>query len=188
MKTAIVLVFLFTAGVFAQTMNPEPNAAPPAKTGFEPIHATYVSWFIESEGFGNSRMISVRKNPPAEWNTGEDKYVVKAVNLIGIVNHEVPVVYTNFLPHETMAGPAMKSRWAAQTRALDDFEADALKQFIAKKTDVVTNADKGTVGSQMRIVGAIRAQASCIKCHEVEKGDLMGAFSYMLEKQAPLAK
>jgi hypothetical protein len=36
------------------------------------------------------------------------------------------------------------------------------------------------------MVGAIRAVMQCIECHDAERGALIGAFSYMLERDTPI--
>ena len=59
------------------------------------------------------------------------------------------------------------------TRPLDAFEQNALGQILQQK-DVVFQEENGA----FRMVGAIRSRISCMQCHHVECGDLLGAFTY----------
>jgi internalin A len=61
------------------------------------------------------------------------------------------------------------------TRNLDGFESAAIAEF-EDGADVVAK----TSTNNMRIVGAIRAQAGCLKCHNVGQNALLGAFTYSL--------
>ena len=60
-------------------------------------------------------------------------------------------------------------------RRLGPIEADALKEILAGKEVVL--AGKGT---GRELIGAVRAAASCIKCHQVAQDTLLGAFRYPL--------
>jgi hypothetical protein len=46
--------------------------------------------------------------------------------------------------------------------------SDGEDLFIANKDNIV------------RMLGALRATKTCLKCHDAEIGDLLGAFSYTL--------
>ena len=62
-------------------------------------------------------------------------------------------------------------------RAADLFEAYAIQQL--KKGDALVRWERPEF---MRAVGAVRAEATCLKCHEVKQGDLLGAFTYQFAK------
>jgi len=94
------------------------------------------------------------------------------VELIGLLVHESPVVYLN--PDGKL--PSMAAVKEAKTRDLTAFESGGLKDLAAGK-DVVS-VDAAT--NQVRMVGAIRMAGACTKCHEGERGDLLGAFTYDL--------
>jgi hypothetical protein len=65
------------------------------------------------------------------------------------------------------------------TRALNSFEESALPQ-LATQQDIVVHQSL----NKIEMLGALRAGATCIECHEAPRGKLLGAFSYELE---PLA-
>jgi hypothetical protein len=56
---------------------------------------------------------------------------------------------------------------------LNDFEKQALPQ-LASQTDIVVDARP----TKIKMLGAIRAGKTCLKCHSGERGKLLGAFSY----------
>ena len=110
-------------------------------------------------------------------------YVVESRELISLLEHDPPVVYNTprytpgparpplimKIPHHKILSP--------YTRNITSFESRALKQLQAGR-DLAINY----TATPPQIVGAVRAQASCLKCHDVAKGDLLGAFTYALEE------
>jgi hypothetical protein len=40
--------------------------------------------------------------------------------------------------------------------------------------------------NHIRILGALRASQQCLECHQVRRGDLLGAFSYDIQRDPPL--
>ena len=53
---------------------------------------------------------------------------------------------------------------------------------------VGTNGRPGdSDGDGVRMVGAIRSTTQCVSCHDCERGDLLGAFSYTLKRDGSLA-
>jgi hypothetical protein len=66
----------------------------------------------------------------------------------------------------------MKRLGTTPTRSLDNFETAGLRKgddlFLARTRD------------GYRLLGAIRSAKQCVKCHDGERGDLLGAFSYSL--------
>jgi hypothetical protein len=67
----------------------------------------------------------------------------------------------------------------APTRPLDAFESVALEQLRTKE-DVVVEHN----GDQYRMLGSLRAAKQCLDCHSVQRGELLGAFSYVLREKA----
>jgi hypothetical protein len=45
-----------------------------------------------------------------------------------------------------------------------------------------------TSGDRIRVVDSLRASKQCLECHEVKRGDLLGAFSWELQRQPADAK
>ena len=66
----------------------------------------------------------------------------------------------------------------APTRQLDAFESAALPRLA--KDDLVIHSNEG----RLRVLGSIRASETCLECHAKKKGDLLGAFSYTLDRAA----
>jgi hypothetical protein len=94
---------------------------------------------------------------------------VVRLELIGLLRHETPVAYV------TDKLPRMDELADAPTRTLDEFEATALEELRAYE-DVVIREN----ANRIRMVGSLRAGRTCIECHTVQRGELLGALSYEL--------
>lgn len=68
----------------------------------------------------------------------------------------------------------------AATRPLDRFEAEALEQ-LRRSEDVVVESGV----NKIRLIGSLRAGKDCLDCHSVQRGKLLGAFSYDLYRVRP---
>ena len=64
----------------------------------------------------------------------------------------------------------------AQTRVLNAFESKALKALELDRDIFVESTDTG-----VKMIGSLRANETCLKCHQVPRGTLLGAFSYEFE-------
>jgi hypothetical protein len=69
--------------------------------------------------------------------------------------------------------PRMDDLSHVPTRELNGFEAGALESLA--KGEELAYAQQG---KSVLALGAVRARDTCTKCHEVERGALLGAFSY----------
>ena len=78
--------------------------------------------------------------------------------------------------------PRMDELRNAETRALDEFEQRALPQLHDGEDTVV---EQGL--NQIRMLGSVRAAKQCLDCHSVRRGDLLGAFSYLLDRKQPIS-
>jgi hypothetical protein len=105
---------------------------------------------------------------PAEFRS----WKVQKLELVSLLKFDEPAVYiSNELPK-------MKDLKDAKTRPLDSFESQALTALRGgDDLQVQSNPDS------IRMLGSIRALKQCIKCHSVERGDLLGAFSYQLRPE-----
>ncbi|MFO0964167.1 MAG: DUF3365 domain-containing protein [Gemmataceae bacterium] len=102
---------------------------------------------------------------------------VKQVDLIGLLKNDEPVVYIS----ERL--PELKETGRAPKRPLDEFEAIALTH-LEKGENLFGRSRDGVI----RMLGSVRAETSCLSCHEDKKaGDLLGAFSYTV-REAHYAK
>jgi nitrate reductase cytochrome c-type subunit len=63
------------------------------------------------------------------------------------------------------------------TRSLDSFESKSLAQLWADEDVVVSHE-----GNEYRMLGSLRAARQCLECHSVQRGELLGAFSYSLRR------
>jgi hypothetical protein len=63
------------------------------------------------------------------------------------------------------------------TRALDEFEKESLEKLRTEE-DLVVREEDGV----HRMLGSLRAAKQCLECHSVDRGELLGAFSYVLRR------
>ena len=98
------------------------------------------------------------------------------LELVSLLKQPTPRVYLS----EHL--PKMDELSSVKTRSLDAFETSALKR-LQDGEELETSA------TQNRIVmlGAVRAGKTCLQCHGVARGTLLGAFSYELRRDPPLA-
>jgi hypothetical protein len=155
-----------------------PQGAAKASAALRAIHSRYVKAFVESDGFGESRLIRLDDpfRTPIE-NNGQH-YLVRKLELISLQNHDIPVAYVN-----DFKNPVKNRLKLGSTRPLNDFEKEALTD-LSRGEEFRFRTDENQPGC----VGAIRAQTSCLECHDAKIGDLLGAFSYELTaimSQAP---
>src|SRR5262249_368563 len=101
--------------------------------------------------------------------TKKKNWEIKALDLVGVVMHEQPVVYVS----EKL--PDMNKLKETPTRQLDYFELAGLEK-LHKGEELFVRGKEDTI----RMLGAVRAAGKCLKCHDVPDGTLLGAFSYTL--------
>ena len=156
-------------------------------TSEEQMHQYFVRQFIRSSNFGESRMsappmtvnhlmrlvLSKQKvgktalaDVPAAKTAGT--YGIDDLELIGVAFHETPVAYVTRMHRGNSTNHP--------TRELIDFERQAITKLRAG-WDVVVQANQ----ESRMVIGALRAQQSCLRCHEDYKvGDVLGALEYHL--------
>jgi hypothetical protein len=100
----------------------------------------------------------------------KEQWKVSKIQLVGLVTHKNPVAY------QADKVPDMKEAKDVPTRELDAFEKAALEALRGGE-----NLKAERRGKEVRVLGPIYAGARCVKCHE-QKGQLLGAFSYTLER------
>lgn len=190
---------------------PTTQPAPPPVDMDQPLHQMHehtVGVFIEGPGFGMSRMLwnytdiitapkSLSDNSEVAWGVNvrerghgnvhhpvqdpitngwlsllrtRDGLDVRKTYLVGLVKHPEPVVYL------TDQVPNMKEAKDVPMRPLDAFEKTALETLRGGKNFAVENN-----GNTVRVLGPIYAGSACVKCHD-QKGQLLGAFTYLLER------
>jgi len=92
---------------------------------------------------------------------------LRTVDLVSLLIHQPYAVY---ISREL---PRMDRLKDIPTRPLDLFEEASLQAIQQGKPLVVWEKDE-----HVRMLGAIRAVQQCVRCHDCQVGDLLGAFSY----------
>lgn len=118
---------------------------------------------------------AVFKIPSAEDQRAWIDWQVSHMELVSLLKHAEPRVYLS----EHL--PRMEELRNAETRPVDEFEQRALQQLRGGE-DIVVDQQLNTI----RMVGAVRAAKQCLDCHSVRRGELLGAFSYLLDRKQPL--
>lgn len=124
-------------------------------------------------GFQSHRFSKRPQFPPQQSQT--DEWRVVRLELVSLLKHETSVAYVS------KNLPRMDELAKAVTRPLDAVELSALAQLRLGR-DVVSDNDLNTI----RMLGSIRAEKSCLRCHNVRRGKLLGAFTYELHRVKPV--
>lgn len=147
------------------------------------MHRDGVMDFVNPEGFGYiedrehvigfqaHQFRTIPQLPDGEADNR--RWRVASVELISILKHSEPVAYRS----EHL--PRMDELRDAPTRPLNTFEQQALAE-LRRGQDI----EIGTTPDRIRLLGSIRAVKHCLSCHEVERGELLGAFSYTLFRES----
>jgi hypothetical protein len=145
-------------------------------------HGATVLDFVNVPGFGYVRDRShvagfrphgLHERPKfSRDESPEAKWEVTHLELVSLLKFGFPRVYV--LPGSF---PRMNRLGDSTTRSLDAFEDRALAALQAGE-DLVAESD----GGRVRLVGSVRAVKQCLACHDVSRGDLLGAFTYQLRK------
>ncbi len=102
------------------------------------------------------------------------QWELKNLQLLGLVKQPQGVVYQ--IPAQAKANPDKLKEFP--TRALDEFEQEALKQLQDGK-----NAIAYIENDRVRMLGSIRMTRDCKQCHQQQaEGALLGAFTYDLAR------
>jgi len=122
-------------------------------------------------GFESHRMQDIREEYTFQrLNTDDyDLWLIEHVHLVGILQHERPVVYL------TDKMPSMEQVRLGKTRPLDRFEEAALPSLVEGEDLFIARKD-----DTLRMLGAIRATKVCLQCHDANAGEMLGAFTYTL--------
>lgn len=150
-----------------------PQEQQKASEGFRSLHDSSVVDFVHPEGFGyikdRRHVVGFQEHQISQMPEPADRWALQRLDLLSLLLHEEPVAYvTDHLPR-------MKELRAASTRELDDFESVGLPA-LQRGEDLFVRSK----GQELRMLGALRAARQCLACHEAERGDLLGAFSYRM--------
>jgi hypothetical protein len=154
-----------------------PTPGIPDYSEFTRLHETSFFDFFNPERFGylkdRAHVAGFRPHQFKELPRFETLWALQRIELIGLVLRDYPVVYVS----EHL--PRMDLLAKAPVRRLDTFEGaglDALRkgQFL----------HIGEQNGRLRVIGALRATQQCTECHNCERGELLGAFSYQLRRRS----
>lgn len=148
------------------------------------LHAVNYLDFLDPDGFGATfdgrraaGFIEHALHHPADAGLEDDnEWSVARLELVSLLRFDEPRVYVlDHLPRmDQLNGDDVP------TRAIDDFESSALEQLRTEKDIVVEHVQD----EHYRMLGSLRAVERCLDCHTVHRGELLGAFTYIL-KRAP---
>jgi hypothetical protein len=155
------------------------TAADPAEHGsdelLDQMHQCGVIDFVYPVGFGffkdRRHVAGFEPHQFSQVPTAEPPWRLQTLDLLGLVVHEEPTVYVS----ATL--PRMDELGSVPTRPPDQFEAAGLRALRSGEDLFVREA-----GDCRRMVGAIRSTRQCLSCHSGNRGDLLGAFSYVFTR------
>lgn len=111
--------------------------------------------------------------PPVLGFENPQRWSLERLELVSLLKFDRPRVYVlDHLPRMDQL-----SSDDVPTRALDAFEAEALAQLWTEKDVVIVGRD-----NRHRMLGSLRAAKQCVECHTAARGELLGAFSYVLNR------
>ncbi|MBT6156934.1 MAG: hypothetical protein HOL01_18910 [Planctomycetaceae bacterium] len=123
---------------------------------------------FQSHQFGRTPQFPAKERHTDDWR-------VVRLELVSLLKHDTPVVYVS------KNLPRMDKLADAPTRPLDEMELTALPQ-LRRERDVVIEHETNVI----QMLGSIRASKTCLKCHSVKRGALLGAFTYELRRLKPI--
>ncbi|MEX0711027.1 MAG: DUF3365 domain-containing protein [Pirellulales bacterium] len=126
-------------------------------------------------GFQSHRFLAVPRLPSKDQANAQ--WQVSRLELVSLLKHDLPVAYVSRLL------PRMDQLADSPTRTLDDFEKRALERLRHDEDLVIQDGVQ-----RIRMVGSIRAAKDCLDCHSVDRGHLLGAFTYELVPEQPRGK
>ncbi len=142
------------------------------------LHLQSLKNFLDGQSFGYVESVNYAVGFEAHHfsgsfnatrTVGDPPYRLARLELVSLLKHDRPVVYVS----DNL--PNMEELRDVPTRDLAAFEAKALAQ-LRRDENLVTEDS----GNRLHMLGAIRASETCMKCHSVRRGELLGAFSYEL--------
>jgi hypothetical protein len=156
--------------------DPEPGDVTAAKPDFVSKHTDNAVAFLNPFDFGyvrdRSHVAGFRPHRFRQEPSAPARWQVERLELVGLLKHDEPVVYLS----ENL--PRMDELRDAETRPLDTFEKEALAA-LRRGEDLMEQGGP----DRMRMLGSLRAAKQCVRCHDVERGELLGAFSYRLVRE-----
>ncbi|HUE73296.1 MAG TPA: hypothetical protein VMP01_20630 [Pirellulaceae bacterium] len=157
---------------FPQPLDLEDSADRARKDFLNPDRFGYVRG-REASGFVSHQLMHL---PSLGGSTTESEaWQLDRLELVSLLKSPQPAVY---LSDEL---PNMERLANVPTRPLNEFEREALSKLRTDE-DLVVRYSANTI----RMLGSLRAGKTCLECHSVQRGALLGAFSYELRRTTPV--
>jgi hypothetical protein len=162
---------------------PPADLAPaPVRVASEPdlpaAHEDNTIDFLNPARFGFVRdrehVVGFRSHRFREAPRDPQRWRIARLELVSLLKYDEPAVYLS------AKFPRMDELSDAPTRPLDAFETAALAKLRGGEDLIVQEAPR-----QMRMLGSLRAAQQCLRCHQVGRGELLGAFSYQMSADGP---
>lgn len=145
------------------------------------MHDDFVLAFVDSAGFGRTRITPMMRAMQRYRMRGEIELWVVDVSLIGIAKHDPPQVFSSAFQGFQHVEAGMPPMPGPKGRSLRPEEQAALRALSAGERLVVRKEEDG-----LRVTGAIRAADECLGCHKKQRaGDMLGALVYTLRPLPP---
>jgi hypothetical protein len=156
---------------------------PEKSNAVEHLHTASRRDFLDPDGFGIAIVPPLTVTgfvehgfhyPPINGMVDAKRWMILRLDLVSLLKFAEPRVYVlDHLPRMDQL-----SSENAPTRPLDAFESDALAKLRTDE-DVIVKSE----GTEYRMLGSLRAAKQCLDCHGVQRGELLGAFSYSLRHE-----
>ena len=155
------------------------HTGPRAHTPFPEAHQRAINTFVASEGFGIGRL----GKRPDFWQEfsivfENTSYRTAKIRLIGLTPEKGDRYFDSSYP------PKKETLLKAEHRPLTSEESEAVTQLREGKPwtkFLVKPPPKNEYDATLRVIAPVFAQKSCLECHDVKEGALLGAFDYWLE-------
>lgn len=139
----------------------------------EEAHLRAITSFIEGDRFGYSRF-----KRSVYWNDmmvtyDNREFHTQGIRLIGLTPEYGSRYFTDGAPNKKA------ERLNKSNRELTPPELDAIKHIRTHST-FAEIPEYYSDSSVTRIIAPIHAQRECLKCHDIELGELLGAMDYYL--------
>jgi hypothetical protein len=134
--------------------------------------------FVNSRGFGffkdRQHVAGFETHQFSAMPELSNRWKVRTLELVSLLLHDKPEVYlSDHLPQ-------MDRAHKQPTRPLDGFERFGLQALEEGDDMFITKHD-----DSVRMLGAVRSNSRCVACHGNQRGELLGAFSYVLTSASP---
>lgn len=171
LHTAIEKPLLVGKGADGPVGGPRPSQFEVVQQFTSSLAWTHVASQKKAAGFEPHGLIQI----PSLYGSSRDDWQISRLDLVSLLKFAEPRVYLS----EHL--PRMEELRNAETRPVDEFEQRALQQ-LRDGENIAVDQQLNSI----RMVGAVRAAKQCLDCHSARRGELLGAFSYLLDRKSPI--